>query len=101
MKNKFNVAQEVIDIALYEIGQYMKIARKDKGLSQQDLADKMSVTSNHISRVENGRIGFTMDFFLSWCAHLEINPLLVPRTENPYNLQELLKIIAIRNPEDN
>lgn len=88
--NKYNVHNEIIKEALTQIGAFMKSAREDKGLFQKELAHKMNVLNDHISRVENGKIGYTMEFFLSWCAHLDINPFLVPKEVNPVNLEYII-----------
>ena len=76
--------------ALIQIGAFMKERRIEKGLKQAELASLMGVLDQHISRIENGKIGYTMDFFLSWCAHLEINPFLVPKEINPLNLEYII-----------
>ena len=99
--NKYNIKREDGEKTLREIAQYMRHARKLKGYTQKELAEKMSVTSSRLSGIENARCGYTITFFISWCYHLDVNPLLVPRTKNPYTLQELLKVIAIGNPEEN
>jgi transcriptional regulator with XRE-family HTH domain len=42
------------------IGQRIAEIRKEKGLTQQDLADRTGIQRNHISRIEHGRysVGF-------------------------------------------
>ena len=42
------------------IGQRIAEIRKEKGLTQQDLADRTGIQRNHISRIEQGRysVGF-------------------------------------------
>ena len=42
------------------IGQRISEIRKEKGLTQQDLADRTGIQRNHISRIEQGRysVGF-------------------------------------------
>lgn len=72
--NKYRVHPAVISTALEVIGAYMQDARKEKGMDQQMLAAKMGVSVYHISRCERGRIGYSMEFLLSWCAHLGVRP---------------------------
>jgi transcriptional regulator with XRE-family HTH domain len=88
--NKYNVHQHIIKEALIQIGAFMKLRRVDKGLTQRKLAELLNVLPDHISRVEKGKIGYTMEFFLSWCAHLQVNHFLITKEINPYNLEALI-----------
>lgn len=88
--NKYNVHKSIIKEALIQIGAFMRDRRKEKALTQVQLANMLSVLPDHISRIENGKIGYTMDFFLSWCAHLQVNPFLIPKEVNPVNLEYIL-----------
>lgn len=95
--NKFNVSQAVIDESLRAIGNYLKQARIERGLLQEELAEKMNSTASHLSKCENGKYSYSMGFFLSWCAHLQINPYLIPKEirtpliQKIFGLEEKLK----------
>lgn len=88
--NKYNVKAEIIKEAFKQFGAYMADRRKELGYTGKALADIMNVDSKHISRVENGKIGYSMEFFFSWCAHLKINPFLIPKEINPYKLENII-----------
>ncbi len=43
------------------IGKRIKTARKEKGYTQEELAEKCGCRSPHISNVENGKIGVSLE----------------------------------------
>ncbi len=45
------------------IGKMIKNIRKEKNITQQELADLLGVDRQYIWRLENGKINFTMDYF--------------------------------------
>lgn len=45
------------------VGAMIKYIRKDKKISQQQLADLLGVDRQYIWRLENGKVNFTMDYF--------------------------------------
>ncbi len=45
------------------IGKMIKDLRKEKNLSQQELADLLDVDRQYIWRIENGKINLTLDYF--------------------------------------
>jgi transcriptional regulator with XRE-family HTH domain len=44
------------------IGQMIKVRRKEKKLTQQQLADLLEVDRQYIWRLENGKVNLTMDY---------------------------------------
>ena len=44
------------------IGQMIKVRRKEKKLTQQQLADLLGVDRQYIWRLENGKVNLTMDY---------------------------------------
>lgn len=44
-----------------KIGQNLKTIRESKGLSQEELAAIIDITRTTISKVENGKFGFSVD----------------------------------------
>jgi putative transcriptional regulator len=49
----------------------LSMLRKQKGLTQEELADKAGVTKYHISRIENGKIVGSLDFMIRVAIVLE------------------------------
>ena len=57
-----------------QIGNNLKQARKDKGLTQQDVADKMKMTQQQYSRFENGVFELNYGQIVFLCELYEITP---------------------------
>ena len=53
------------------IGQMIKVRRKEKKLTQQQLADLLEVDRQYIWRLENGRVNLTMDYLDSVIQKLD------------------------------
>ena len=47
----------------YKIGENLKFARKGKGLTQKDVAQKLCMTQQQYSRFENGVLNSIMNKF--------------------------------------
>jgi transcriptional regulator with XRE-family HTH domain len=54
------------------IGTWLKDKRIEKGLSQLELADKMSIRQETVSKVESGKWAITIDMLTLFCHHLNI-----------------------------
>ena len=81
------------------IGKRIKSVRKARGLSQEQLAERCGCTSTHISNIENGKIGISiellytlsrvldqkMDYFLMDSEgadpNVKINSVIAPKLE--------------------
>lgn len=81
------------------IGMRIKQARKAKKLTQEQLAELCDCTSTHISNIENGKIGFSiellyvisrvleqpMDYFVMDCEganpNVKINSVIAPKLD--------------------
>lgn len=44
-----------MEIKYYDLGKRIQTARKEKGLTQEELAEKVGVGNSHISHVETGK----------------------------------------------
>ncbi|MBR0414596.1 MAG: helix-turn-helix transcriptional regulator [Clostridia bacterium] len=47
--------------------------RKELSLTQKQLAHILNVSNNHLSNIENGKAGPSLDLFISICKELEIS----------------------------
>ena len=56
------------------IGQNLSVLRLQHGLTQAELAEAADATTGHISHVENGSNGFSLELFLKICRALGITP---------------------------
>lgn len=56
-----------------KIGKFILNCRKEKGLTQEQLAEKLSVTSKSISRWENGKTMPDYSLLKDLCNELDIN----------------------------
>lgn len=55
------------------IGRRIKTARKAAGLTQEALAEKVSLSTVYLSRIENGKVFPTLETLASLCSVLEIS----------------------------
>ena len=55
------------------VGQMIKARRKEKKLTQQQLADLLEVDRQYIWRLENGKINLTMDYLDNVIEKLNCN----------------------------
>lgn len=57
-----------------KIGRNIAKIRSEKGLSQEDLAGLSDVARNYISRIENGKVSFSIPVLLRIAKALEVEP---------------------------
>ena len=57
-----------------KIGQNLSAIRQQHGLTQSELAEAEGVTTDHISQVENGTNGISLELILKICRTLKITP---------------------------
>ena len=57
-----------------KIGQNLSAIRLQHGLTQAELAEAVGVTTDHISHVENGTNGISLELILKICRTLKITP---------------------------
>jgi len=58
-----------------KMGEKLKEFREKKGYSQDELAQIMNITRSTISKIENGRFAFSIDYLskLGWHLNFDIN----------------------------
>jgi transcriptional regulator with XRE-family HTH domain len=71
-----------MDILYQDIGQRIKEARESKGLTQQDLADKIELTRSSVANIELGRQRIQIHVLYDFAKALDIPPfdLLPPKS---------------------
>lgn len=60
-----------------KIGEKLQEKRLQKGLSQQDVADRLNVTDVTISRYEKGQRDISMPMFFKLCDIYQIDPYVL------------------------
>jgi len=56
----------------YKIGQKIRKIRKAHGLSQEELAEKINISTTHMSHIETGNTKLSLNVFLDIAAALEV-----------------------------
>lgn len=56
------------------IGKNIKLARMQKGFTQEYLAEKCNVTAKYISTLENGKTAGSVPLIICICNELDISP---------------------------
>lgn len=64
------------------IGSWLKDMREQKGLSQEDLADKMGIDRSTIAKIENGKWNFGIDTITVFAMHLDFYQFFIPKDSN-------------------
>lgn len=83
-------------------GQRIARRRKSRKLKQTELAEKLGISNNHLSAIENGKENPSLEMLMKICETLEITPdylLLGTMHSNniPTNITEGLRLCS---PED-
>lgn len=87
----------------YEIGNRIRKYRKESGLTQEQLAEKINVTKSRVSNWEQGINRPDADIIGNICRALNVSPsdlLDVHLTDDELNAHEKKVIKAYRNKED-
>ena len=56
----------------YKIGQKIRKTRKAHGLSQEELAEKVNISTTHMSHIETGNTKLSLPVFVDIAAALEV-----------------------------
>ena len=57
----------------YEIGQRIRRIRKAKGISQEVLAEKVGISTTHMSHIETANTKLSLQVFISIAETLEVS----------------------------
>lgn len=65
------------------LGKRVKQIRKERGMSQEQLAEKIDVSVPHMSNIENGKTKFSLQVLISLANALQVSPdaLLVEQVD--------------------
>ena len=57
-----------------KVGRIIRANRKEKRMTQKELAEKVGLDQSTIACYENGRRGMTLDTFFDICKALKVRP---------------------------
>jgi transcriptional regulator with XRE-family HTH domain len=67
------VAVEEHNFDLVLIGKRVKEARRGQGITQEELAHRCNCSTTHMSHIENGKIGISVDMLMKLSKVLEVS----------------------------
>lgn len=84
------------------MGNRIKIRRKELRIKQAELAEKLNISNNHMSSIENGRQKPSLDIFIQICNLLSITPdYLLLGSMHAYNIpQDIIDKLRLCSPSD-
>jgi transcriptional regulator with XRE-family HTH domain len=79
------------------IGQRIKVAREEKGLTQEKLAEHLQVSNAYISKIERGKTPINLDRLSDICHILEEAPTYIlsgaDQSTNDYLRNEIIDML--------
>ncbi len=84
------------------MGKRIKLRRKELHLKQAELAEKLDISNNHMSSIENGRQKPSLDTFIHICNSLNVTPdYLLLGNMHAYNIpQDIFDKLRLCSQED-
>ena len=84
-----------------EIGQRIRILRKENRLSQLELANKLNINVDHLSRIENGNKGMSLDLLTEFSKYFSVSTdyILFGNKQNTEEIKEMISIIQFQLKE--
>lgn len=76
--------------------------RKELRIKQSELAEKLDISNNHISAIENGREKPSLDIFINICKELKVTPdYLLLGSIHPNNTSlDIIESLRLCSKED-
>lgn len=63
-----------MDVQYKSIGKRIKLRRKELNIKQNELAEKLNISNNHLSSVENGREKPSLELLYKYMRIIKCNP---------------------------
>lgn len=84
-----------------EIGQRIRVLRKEKRLSQLELANRLDINMDHLSRIENGNKGMSLDLLTEFSKYFSVSTdyILFGNKQNSEEIKERISIIQFQLKE--
>ena len=84
-----------------EIGQRIRILRKENRLSQLELSNKLNINMDHLSRIENGNKGMSLDLLIEFSKYFSVSTdyILLGNRQNTEEIKEMISFIQFKLKE--
>ena len=92
MANRTNPNENV------KIGRMLQSAREIRKVTQQDMADVVDMSKNHISDVERGQSKASISMLLGYCQKLDMTPNEILGYTDSEVLPELSEVYTLKVP---
>lgn len=91
-----------MEIGLFEMGNRIAARRKNLKISQNELAEKVDISSKHMSNIERGRERPSFEVFIGLCNALRVTPdYLLMGSMHPRGApQNLIDSLSLCTEED-
>ena len=78
-----------------EFGRRLRSARREYDFTQEQLAEKLNITPEHMGRLELGRRGVSIDLLidLSNILHVSLDYLIKGTVHDPFRMKRMIKQI--------
>lgn len=63
------------DAKMIILGQNIREIRTNLNLTQDEFSEKLDITPNHLSKIENGNVGVTVDTIINICKITNCSPI--------------------------
>ena len=77
------------------------VLRKEKRLSQLELSNKLNINMDHLSRIENGNKGMSLDLLTEFSKYFSVSTdyILFGNKQNAEEIKERISIIQFQLKE--
>ena len=84
-----------------DMGRRIRSKRKKMGIMQYKLADKLDISNNHMSAIENGKENISLDLLLRICRELDVTPdyLLLGSMDTQNAPKDIMDKLKLCKPE--
>lgn len=91
-----------IEFQYEDMGNRIKLRRKELRIKQAELAEKINISNNHMSSIENGRQKPSLDIFIQICNLLHVTPdYLLLGSMHAYNIpQDIIDKLRLCDQSD-
>lgn len=88
-----------MNLQTIDMGNRIKLRRKELNIKQTELAEKLEISNNHMSSIETGKQKPSLDIFINICLHLNVSPdyllLGIMRKHNvPQDISDKLRLCS-------